>query len=193
MAKARKKRRQAVRDEPKPIPPWIWLGLGVLMGLGLAVYLAIVGLIPTQGNYPQSESKEAETVLEQPEDLSDEPELNAQERPREYEFYKILPDLEVVVPEAELRERAGEPASSSEVPEQYVIQAGSFERREDADSMKAQLTLLGLPARIETVDVNGRTWHRVRAGPYGSAREVDQLRRRLRENRLDVLILNERG
>ena len=53
MAKARKKRRQAVRDEPKPIPPWIWLGLGVLMGLGLAVYLAIVGLIPTQGNYAQ--------------------------------------------------------------------------------------------------------------------------------------------
>ena len=193
MAKARKKRRQAVRDEPKPIPPWIWLGLGVLMGLGLAVYLAIVGLIPTQGNYAQGEPKQAETALEKPEDLSDEPELKAEERPREYEFYKILEDMEVVVPESELQERAGLAESAEQTPGAYVIQAGSFESRSDADSMKAQLTLLGLPARIETVEVDGRTWHRVRAGPYESAREVDQLRRRLRENRLDVLILNERS
>lgn len=189
MAKARKKRRQAVRDEPKPIPPWIWLGLGVLMGLGLAVYLAIVGLIPTQGGEP----KEAETALVKPEDLSDEPELKAEDKPREYEFYKILEDMEVVVPEAELQERAGLAATADQAPGAYLIQAGSFENRADADSMKAQLTLLGLPARIETVDVKGRTWHRVRAGPYESAREVDQLRRRLRENRLDVLIINERG
>ena len=149
MAQARKKRRrQAVRDEPKPIPPWIWLGLGVLMGLGLAVYLAIVGLIPTQGGSSESVGVPAIQTPKQTgsEDLSIEAEVKADPGPREYDFYKILPEMEVVIPEAELQHRANASNGTVEAPA-YIIQAGSFENRSDADSMKARLALLGLSAR----------------------------------------------
>ena len=55
--------------------------------------------------------------------------------------------------------------------------------------MKARLALLGVIARVQTVTVNGATWHRVRAGPVGSAREADDMRTRLAENDIDSLVL----
>ena len=59
----------------------------------------------------------------------------------------------------------------------------------DAEQMKAQLALLGIVARVQTVTVNDATWHRVRAGPVASAREADDMRTRLAENGIDSLVL----
>lgn len=204
MAQTRKKkrRRQAVRDETKPMSPLIWVGLGMLLGLGLAVYLVIVGLIPTQNPGNSVGDPELSTV---PDDLSSQSGLGLEDDPantvesvsaeqkRQYDFHKILSEMEVIVPDTELRERVRDAQELDSVPSSYVIQAGSFAELDDAESMKARLALLGLSAQIETVEIKNRIWHRVRSGPYASAREVDQLRRRLRDNALDVLVLNERS
>jgi len=55
--------------------------------------------------------------------------------------------------------------------------------------MKAQLALLGSMATVQKVTVNGKTWHRVRLGPFQGAREADEMRRMLSDNRIDTLVM----
>ena len=64
----------------------------------------------------------------------------------------------------------------------FVLQAGSFKQYQQADGLKAKLALLGLVARIQTVKIREQTWYRVRLGPYGSSREMEQVREKLDKN-----------
>jgi cell division protein FtsN len=48
----------------------------------------------------------------------------------------------------------------------YLVQAGSFKNRDDADALKAKLTLNGLDAKIQIAQLGGELWHRVVVGPY---------------------------
>ncbi len=67
----------------------------------------------------------------------------------------------------------------------YLVQAGSFKRRADADALKARLTLNGLQAQIELVKLNeDEYWHRVLLGPFPS--EVIAAEQRLLLKTLEV-------
>ena len=55
--------------------------------------------------------------------------------------------------------------------------------------MKAKLALLGSIASVQTVTVNGETWHRVRIGPFKGARKADEIRRMLSDNQIDTLVM----
>lgn len=98
-----------------------------------------------------------------------------------YDFYTILPEIETVLPE-------GEPLSASKPAGvarregvSYVLQAGSFARFDDADRLRAQLTLNGFTAHIQKVTIEGKgEYHRVRLGPYGEIADLDEADRRLR-------------
>ncbi|HAI60203.1 MAG TPA: hypothetical protein DCM32_10060 [Xanthomonadaceae bacterium] len=52
-----------------------------------------------------------------------------------------------------------------------LLQAGAFSNAGDAEALRAKLALLGRSARIETVQADGRTLHRVRLGPFASEAE----------------------
>ena len=54
----------------------------------------------------------------------------------------------------------------------YILQAGAFGASGDAEATKAKLAMMGLAARVESAQINGKTVYRVRMGPYGSARTV---------------------
>jgi cell division protein FtsN len=66
---------------------------------------------------------------------------------------------------------------SSDTP--YVLQAGAFGSASDAESLKARIALLGLTARVESAEVRGRTVYRVRMGPYRTASELAEAKRKL--------------
>jgi cell division protein FtsN len=51
------------------------------------------------------------------------------------------------------------------------------------------LALLGSIASIQTVTVNGQTWHRVRIGPFEGARQADEKRQMLSDNQIDTLVM----
>jgi len=74
-----------------------------------------------------------------------------------------------------------------------VLQVGSFRKLNEADSLKANLALLGVEANIETVKVNKDTWHRVRVGPYTNLAELNRTRRQLRQNDIDSLLMRVRN
>lgn len=62
------------------------------------------------------------------------------------------------------------PAPGNDTP--YILQAGAFGGSGDAEAVKAKIALLGLNARVESAEINGKTVYRVRMGPYGTASEL---------------------
>lgn len=81
---------------------------------------------------------------------------------------------------------AAPPADTSA---RYLLQAGSFSASGDAEALKARIALLGLGARVESAQVDGRTVYRVRMGPYGTASELADAKRRLEGGGLDALAI----
>ena len=60
-------------------------------------------------------------------------------------------------------------ASASASKENYFLQAGSFQKVEEAEKLKAKLALSGYEATLQTVTIPEKgVWHRVRLGPYNS-------------------------
>jgi cell division protein FtsN len=110
--------------------------------------------------------------------------------PPRFDFYTILPEKEVVIPDHEIKTRKREEKLSRRKPGRYTLQAGSFRSLAEADRRKAELALLGIEARVESALVNGTQWNRVKIGPFSSMNRVDKIRSRLRENRIDVVVLN---
>ena len=194
--KKRGSRQYAVRDDQRPgIPGWIWLAIGMLMGLGLAVFLMLSGLMPRQpeGLERPIPRPDAEPASSTPvEDLSQPAAGEKDEWKPRYDFYTVLPEMEVVVPEQELRKRIDKREQQAANRGPYVIQVGSFRQFGDADRTKAQLALLGIVARIKQVTINDATWHRVRVGPFESVRETDRVKQELQNSGHEVLVLSER-
>lgn len=61
----------------------------------------------------------------------------------------------------------------------YILQAGAFAASGDAEALKAKIAFLGLGARVESAQIQGKTVYRVRMGPYGSATELAEAKRKL--------------
>ena len=80
-------------------------------------------------------------------------------------------------------------AASSDTSARYILQAGSFSASGDAESLKARIALLGLSARVESGDANGKTVYRVRMGPYGTATELAEAKQKLGNGGLPALAI----
>jgi cell division protein FtsN len=61
----------------------------------------------------------------------------------------------------------------------YLLQAGAFQASGQAEEMKARIAMLGLSARVESAAINGSTVYRVRMGPYGTASDLADAKRKL--------------
>jgi cell division protein FtsN len=167
----------------------MWLLTGILIGLGLAYYLWAKGYIP-QPQADQSVSEESATKGSTADEEEVAPVAGEPKKSR-YDFFTVLPEMEVVVPEQELSKKS-RPQETPTVPADsgsYLLQVGSFRENSDAEQMKARLALLGIMSRIQTVTVNEATWHRVRVGPVSGARQADEMRSQLSDNGIDSLVM----
>ncbi len=173
-------RRQARRGGAKGGHGFLFFGAGLLCGLGLATVVWLGGYLP-DGGAPTSGLPAGH---DEPPIAEGEP-----ERTRRYDFFTVLPEIDVVVPQREIEERARDQVEA-EPQGPYMLQVGSFRSESDAEGLRARVTLLGLETRIQTVTVNDATWHRVRVGPFQSARDADGARRRLQENGYEAMVLS---
>jgi cell division protein FtsN len=162
----------------------VWFASGLVCGLALATVVILTGVLP---GGPQNEQPAQPSGRDEPPIAESE----APARSRSYEFFTVLPEIEVVVPEQEIEQRArgDEPSVEDGVTGPYLLQVGSFRSASDAEGVRAQVTLLGLDARIQNVTVDDSSWHRVRVGPFESARAADAARRRLLENGFEAMVL----
>lgn len=106
-----------------------------------------------------------------------------------FEFYELLPEFEVVVPEVESRAATGPPPAEVEEPGRYVLQVGSFTTLADADRMKANLALLGIESRLQRVAIDAEVFHRVRIGPLSDLDRINEIRTELQEAGIDSLLM----
>lgn len=186
------RKRGASRSRRSGASPIAWFVAGLVTGLGIAGFALFKGMVPEiQQNLssgPAMSASQDEEALIEPSPLGETDSAN----PR-YDFFTVLPEMEVVVPEQELAGQSGEGGLTepAEASGSYILQAGSFRSPADAEQLKARLALLGAQANIATVTVDEVRWHRVRIGPVQGARKADELRRMLRDNGIETLILKD--
>jgi cell division protein FtsN len=106
-----------------------------------------------------------------------------------YDFYEMLPNFEVVVPEKDRDVKRDLPAARIERPGVYVLQAGSYRNLPDAERVRAQLALQGIDAKVQRVAVDNDVWHRVRIGPINDLAELNRVRKRLQAAEVDGLVI----
>ena len=51
----------------------------------------------------------------------------------------------------------------------------------------------GIESRIQQVTIDEDTWHRVRIGPFDDLTQLDQMRRKLRDKHIEVLVIRVVG
>ena len=178
-------------------PGWVWLLLGLIPGL----FIALLVYLTAHPSVKKDAAPVAETAAPAANTTTDAravtkaaapkalPEPSAPAKPR-FDFYTILPEMEVAVPEKEISGKPQQGVPQVEQPGTYVLQAGSFRNFAEADHLKASLVLLGIEASIQTVTVNNKdTWHRVHIGPYKNLAELNQIRTRLKQNNIETVLL----
>ncbi len=73
----------------------------------------------------------------------------------------------------------------------YFLQVGAFSVLEDAESVRAQMILLGLPVQIQRAEVNGLQVNRVRVGPYERLDDMNKARARLAQEKITANVIRQ--
>lgn len=195
MARSRRRRRSTTR---KPPPPWVWLAVGLLAGLFVA-FLVFLQLQPQADGARTARAPQTLTIPDpQPEPApatrKKRPEPAAPPPPR-FDFYNLLPEMEVIVPDEEIQgSTSREGVRQVEQPGTYLLQAGSFRSRKQADQLRARLALLGLETNIQSITVDDRqAWHRVRVGPFSNLSDLNQARTLLKKQGIDAILIRLKG
>ena len=172
------------RRQQQPASNFAWMLLGLAIGLLVAL---VVYLRSDRGTEPASgaAARPAQTSPA-PRAATDEPERSEGDG---FDFYDVLPQFEVVIPEVESAPRTDAPVRAVEEPGRYVLQVGSFTALGDADRMQANLALIGIESRIQRVTIDDAAFHRVRIGPTADLEELNQIRRRLRDAKIEWLLM----
>lgn len=124
--------------------------------------------------------------------------LSTEDRARRFEFYTLLPEAETLGAPSEDEK----PATSKTDPtkpadtkataskQRTLLQTGSFQRAQDAEKLRAQIILLGLPASIQKVQARpGETWHRVQAGPFNDPASLANAQKTLKDARIQHIVI----
>lgn len=159
-----------------PVRVWRWYGSGVATGVFLSLLLYLVTLPPT---IEEGSQTVAETAASK--------EREAPPKPR-FDFYTMLPEQSIDV-DVEPADIAQPRASSNASNEIYILQAGSFRQRQDADRRRAELLLLGLEPKIEESRTDNGRWFRVFIGPYDSRAQMAKARSLTAGQNIDTLLL----
>jgi cell division protein FtsN len=198
--------RQAVRSGGSGIPGWGLFLAGVVVGLILMGFVAHRGMIPSLRRTDQPQAN-PDAVAEK----GSAPGIaasNAASSTSQFDFYKVLPEKEVVIPNAELsamakaeqqkaaaanNASAGATAGAQAASEGgYVLQIGAFPDAGDADAMKAKLALQGFTAHVQAVTLDGQVWNRVRIGPFQSATQLQDVQKQLAAAGFHAIPLKEK-
>jgi len=184
----RKRRRSTRAKKKQEYPGWLWMLFGLALGLSVAfaVYVkarepsAVIAQAAQPAPIPQSMIDDnGETAVEM-----------ATAKPaasQRFDFYDMLPNFEVIVPEQEPDVTVDAAPHAIVEPGLYALQAGSFSSYADADRRRAELALHGIESQIQRVSIDDRTYHRVRIGPTNDLQQLNMLRSRLHTAKIDVL------
>lgn len=202
----------------KPVPGWFWLVCGLVIG-GFMVFL--FSLEPGRDEIKRNKVEEAR-VKQANKAAAAKPASSEPAKPKYDfytllpESEVILPQQAIeppvppaqkpVTPEeaAKIDAARAQAALNGEVPppppviakgpvtSQFFLQAGSFRRKDDADTLRAQLILLGQSVQVESGTVREETWHRVLVGPFATREQLGTAQKSLAASGFSNLLLQQR-
>ncbi|TAL83675.1 MAG: SPOR domain-containing protein [Rhodanobacter sp.] len=73
----------------------------------------------------------------------------------------------------------------------YLLQVGAFPNAADAETLKAKLALQGFVAKVQSVNIGGQVFHRVRLGPFRSATQLESTKQQLASAGIKAIALKE--
>jgi cell division protein FtsN len=186
MAKRRQRRRSAPRKKKQEFPGWAYGLFGLAVGLSVAAAVWVNKQSPAGTRPAIRQPASLDAALD---DSSRRPRSDsvAPAKKNRFDFYEMLPNFEVIVPEEDPEVAADAGLNAIAQPGIYVLQAGSFTAYADADRRRAELALQGITSKIQKVIIDDKTYHRVRIGPIENLDELNLLRNRLRAAKIDVL------
>jgi len=184
--------------EKKSMPGFLWFVSGLALGLFVTL---IVYLSKQPDNHPsfgtavkQELNKLHTTTTAKTEEkpAHKKPADKKTKKPK-FNFYTILPELEVLIPDSETtmpgKNKGSTNTSTTTAKKQYILQVGSLRNPDDAEKYKAKLALLGFEASIQKVSVNGENWYRVRVGPFHSTSEMYRNLDSLHHHNIDAMAM----
>ena len=176
--------------------PWLGLFTGLLIGLFVA-FLVYIKMQPGPSSVPQVIVKEtlpAPSATAEP--ATQEAAVDKPPEPR-FDFYTLLPEMEIVVPEQQIRGKPEQGVRQVERPGTYYLQVGSFKNGEQADRLRAELAIKGFETVVQKVTIDNNqtteTWHRVRVGPYSELGALNRARVRLKASGIESSLVRIKG
>ena len=174
-------RRQKV-DRPG-IGLWKWM---LITAIIISFVVFLVYLRSTGSKQPPMQPTPAENAAAVKEEQK--PEVKPGPKIPQFDFYTILPEKEVVVPEHEIKTRTREERVGKAKETHYILQAGSFKSFKEADQLRTKLAAMGMESTVQKAKVGSVNWYRVKMGPYTQMPSINTIRARLRQNGIDVII-----
>ena len=186
---------RATHKHKKSLPGYMWLLSGLAIGLFVAFIVYLDKQPENDKDFGTAVQQELEKLKQQANKKpventkTDKTKNSREKKEQKFNFYTILPELEVLIPESETRppETKNKITSNNRTGKQYVLQVGSFQNLNDAEKLKANLAFLGLKANIQNVTVNKQAWHRVRTGPYRDKQQLYKNQKLLKQNDIDAI------
>ena len=191
-------RRNRKTKKAESAPGWIWMLFGLAIGLVIAagVYFRRA---PSPGDHAATSERTtpAPAAAERAPARRGAPARGAapssgdtaKTSDQRFDFYDILPQYEVVVPEVETAAGPTARAKPVDEPGSYVLQAGSFGAAADAEKLKASLALLGIESRVQKVAIDDDVYHRVRIGPITDLDKLNRIRRQLHDAHINAMLM----
>lgn len=163
------------------------LGLGLIIAIG--VYLrAPSGPKPAAPAAKPTASSARPAARPAPRVAAATPERTAPAENR-FEFYDVLPQYEVKIPDDNARASTSTRRRPPEAPGSYLLQAGSFSTVAEADKMQANLALLGFESHVQRVTLDDDVFNRVRIGPIADLEAAKRTQRQLRTAGYDTMLM----
>ncbi len=173
---------QQLRGRTEPLPPGRWLpyfgaGLGIGLGIAVLVYLQEHNFARPLLHFVAASPSPQETT-------------ETIEAPLEFEFYTVLPKMEVRINDWDLE--AATEGGKSLPTSPYFLQSESYRQPMAADQLQQRLLQAGVETHIQSVELgDSGIRYRVRAGPYHTLQELNRTRSQLTQNGVHFMLLRK--
>lgn len=193
--------------------PWSFVFMGVVIGLFVAFLFHLAVLQKqTPGDASNQQAKASKPAA--PKDRNKKAEGKPESNLPKFDFYAVLPQMEVVLPRSEAPEtkagsgksaqtqapsnstqqKAGDTKAEADQQGQFLLQAGSFRDKSSAEQLRAEFILQGFDASVQPgVLASGDTWYRVMIGPFTSKSSMRQAQDRLSALNVETLAIQVKG
>ncbi len=154
--------------------PWLWILGGIFAGVLITSSILIKFNVPKQQLFPpQTLNEKTPTAVKQT--------IEAEENKSQvFDFYTTLPNMETATTTDAKKQENGQlattpnslPEKTTNIISKYLIQVNIFNKIDDADELKAMLTLNGFDAKIEPVQQGHHTNYRIVVGPFSTKEQA---------------------